>query len=190
MIKLVASVVPILNGRDSQGKAICLGPQRTKIHRYLLVVLVAKSSPMFSVWGKQIDNSLYFTLYKLWQVADSFKQIKPYFLPIYYDRTKVATRIYTMIADDGLVAIRKIDGDTYIRLTDKGDELSTEVLQDLIAYGELTNCVNKTDSDEPFIVKKGAGIDPGLQRVEKRLAEKIFEINLPFEEELKTIEED
>jgi hypothetical protein len=31
--------------------------------------------------------------------------------------------------------------------------------------------------------------DPGLQRVEKRLAEKISEINLPFEEELKTIEE-
>jgi hypothetical protein len=29
-----------------------------------------------------------------------------------------------------------------------------------------------------------------LQRVEKRLAEKISEINLPFEEELKAIEED
>jgi hypothetical protein len=31
---------------------------------------------------------------------------------------------------------------------------------------------------------------PGLQRVEKNLVEKITEINLPFEEELKTIEED
>ena len=46
-------------------------------------------------------------------------------------------------------------------------------------------------------VKKGvkSGVildwmDPGLQRVEKRLTEKISEINLPFEEELKTIEED
>ena len=35
----------------------------------------------------------------------------------------------------------------------------------------------------------GVGYDPGLQRVEKRLAEKISEINLPFEEEIKTIEE-
>jgi hypothetical protein len=35
MIKLVASVVPILNGRDSGGKAICLGPERTKIHSSL-----------------------------------------------------------------------------------------------------------------------------------------------------------
>jgi hypothetical protein len=36
----------------------------------------------------------------------------------------------------------------------------------------------------------GVGYDPGFQTVEKRLAEKISEINLPFEEELKTIEED
>ncbi|MFY9796443.1 MAG: hypothetical protein WAK17_10030 [Candidatus Nitrosopolaris sp.] len=34
------------------------------------------------------------------------------------------------------------------------------------------------------------GLYPGLQRVEKRLAEKISEINLPFEDELVTIEED
>jgi hypothetical protein len=40
------------------------------------------------------------------------------------------------------------------------------------------------------ITERRLSIDPGLQRVEKRLAEKICEINLPFEEELKTIEED
>ena len=53
----------------------------------------------------------------------------------------------------------------------------------LIAYEEFVN-MNKTDSDEPFKVKKGvkSGVvyDPGLQRVVKRLAEKISEINLPF----------
>ncbi|MFY9873708.1 MAG: hypothetical protein WAK17_28710, partial [Candidatus Nitrosopolaris sp.] len=67
------------------------------------------------------------------------------------------------------------------------------LLRELIAYEEFVN-MNKTDSDEPFKVKKGAKFgavyDPGLQRVEKRFAEKISEINLPFEEELKTIEED
>ena len=192
MIKFVAGVVPILNGRDSEGNKICLGPQSTKIHRYLLVVLLAKASPMFSVWGKQMDNSVYFTLYKLWQVADSFKQIKPYFLPIHYDRTKVAIRIYTLISNNGWVAIKKIDGDTYVRLTEEGENVSTEVLEELIAYAQLTN-VNKTDSEEKFSVKKGGkfgvGSDPWLQRVEKRLAEKISEINLPFEEELKTIED-
>jgi hypothetical protein len=50
--------------------------------------------------------------------------------------------------------------------------------------------MNKTDSEEKFKVKKGVGSDPGLQRVEKRLAEKISEINLPFEDELRTIEEE
>jgi hypothetical protein len=188
MIKLVANVVPILNGRDSGGNAICLGPQRTKIHRYLLVVFLAKSTPIFSLGGKEIDKSTYFTLYKLWQVADSFKQVKPYHLPIHYDRTKVAIRIYTMISNDGLVDIRKINGETYITITEKGEDISTKLLQDLIAYEELTNCVNKTDSDEEFIVKKG-GYDP-LQKVERRLAERISEINLPFADELKTIEED
>jgi hypothetical protein len=67
-----------------------------------------------------------------------------------------------------------------------------EGMRELIAYEEFAN-MNKT-ADEPFKVKKGVKLgvvsDPGLQRVEKRLAEKISEINLSFEEELKTIEED
>jgi hypothetical protein len=55
-------------------------------------------------------------------------------------------------------------------------------LPQLIAYEEFAN-MNKTDSDEPFKVKKGVKVvyDPGLQRVET---------NLPFEDQLKTIEED
>ncbi len=188
MIKLVANVVPILNGRDSGGNVICLGPQRTKIHRYLLVVFLAKSTSMFNLWGKEIDNSIYFTLYALWQVADSFKHIKPYHLPIHYDRTKVASRIYNMISNAGLVSIKKIDGETYVTITEKGEDISTKLLQDLIAYEEITNCVNKTDSDEKFQIKKGGfGYDP-LQKVERRLAERITEINLQFEDELEAIE--
>ncbi|MFZ0515134.1 MAG: hypothetical protein WAM14_26290, partial [Candidatus Nitrosopolaris sp.] len=73
-------------------------------------------------------------------------------------------------------------------------DVSTKLLPELIAYEEFANMNKKTDSDETFKVKKGVkfgvGYDPGLQRVEKRLAEKISEINLPFEEELRTIEED
>ena len=127
---------------------------------------------------------------ELWQIADSFKQIKPYHLPIHYDRTKVAIRIYNIISNDGLVDIRKINGETYITITEKGEDISTKLLQDLIVYEELTNCANKTDYDEEFKVKKGGiGYDP-LQKVERRLAERISEINLPFEDELKTIEED
>ena len=193
LIRIVAHVVPILNGRDSEGHVIYLGPQRTKIHRYLLVIFLAKSTQMFRISGKEIDNSVYFTLYCLKEVANSFKDISPYHIPIHYDRTKVAIRIYNMISNNGLVDIKKIDGDTYVKITEKGDDVSEKLLRELITYDEFAN-MNKTDSDEPFKVKKGVkfgvGYDPGLQRVEKRLAEKISEINLPFEEELKTIEED
>ena len=63
-------------------------------------------------------------------------------------------------------------------------------MRELIAYDEFVN-LNKTDSIKVKKgVKSGVGYDPGLQRVEKKLAEKISEINLRFEEELRTIEED
>jgi hypothetical protein len=193
LIKIVGHIVPILNGRDSEGHAIYLGPQRTKIPRYLLVIFLAKFTQMFRLSGREIDNSIYFTLYALKEIANSFKDISPYHLPINYDRTKVASKVYNMISSNGSVAIKKIDGDTYVTITEKGDDVSEKLLRELIAYEEFAN-MNTTDPDEPFKVKKGvkSGVvyDPGLQRVEKRLAEKISEINLPFEEELKTIEED
>ncbi len=148
---------------------------------------------MFRLSGKEIDNSLYFTLYSLKEIANSFKDISPYHLPIHYDRTKVAIKVYNMISNNGLVDIKKVEGDTYVTITEKGDDVSTKLLRELIAYDEFAN-LNNTDSDETFKVKKGGkfgvGYDPGLQRVEKRLAEKISEINLPFEQELRTIEED
>ena len=143
---------------------------------------------MFRLMGKEIDNSVYFTLYGLGKVVESFKQMGPYHTPIQYDRTKVATRIYNMISNSGLVAVKKIGGETYITITDKGEDVSAKLLQELIAYGEFAN-MNKTDRDEKF-VSKGVRKDPGLERVEKKLAEKISEINLSFEDELRIIEDD
>jgi hypothetical protein len=58
LIKGVAKVVPFLNGRNSNGNIVCLGPQRTKIHRYLLVLCVAKSEPIFRLSGKEIDDKI------------------------------------------------------------------------------------------------------------------------------------
>lgn len=188
MLKIIANVIPVLNGRDSAGNIIYLGPQTTKIHRYLIVVFLAKATQMFRLMGKEIDNSVYFTLYGLGKVAESFKQIGPYHIAIQYDRSKVATRIYNMISNNGLVAIKKIGGETYITITDKGEEVSTKLLQELIAYEEFANMNKKTDSEK--FVAKGAKHDPGLERVERKLAEKISEINLQFEDELGTIEDD
>ncbi|MFZ0510724.1 MAG: hypothetical protein WAM14_03885 [Candidatus Nitrosopolaris sp.] len=188
IIKRIARVVPVLNGRDSDGKPKYLGPETTKIHRYLLVLWGAKSSPTLrlSKGVKEIDNSFYFTLYMLWKIAKSFKDVSPYHLSITYDRTKVAIKIYDMISNNGgLVTIKTIDGDQYVTTTKKGDNVSEELLPDLEAYVE-------NDSEERFVAKGGTTrYDPELQKEERRrLTEKISEINLPFEDELKTIEDD
>jgi hypothetical protein len=81
--------------------------------------------------GKEIDNSIYFTLYQLWKIADSLNQARPFHFPITYDRTKVAVKIYTVLSNSGLVDIKKIDSDTYVTTTKKGDDVSERFLQDL-----------------------------------------------------------
>jgi hypothetical protein len=43
---------------------------------------LAKSAQMFRLSGKEIDNSIYFTLYALKEIANSFKDISPYHIPI------------------------------------------------------------------------------------------------------------
>ena len=58
-------------------------------------------------------------------------------MSIEYDRTKVATRIYNMISNNGLIAIKKMAGDTYITITEKVEDVSTKLLQELIAYEDF-----------------------------------------------------
>jgi hypothetical protein len=172
LIQMIASVVPILNGKDSAGQVIHLGPRMLRTPRYLLVILAAKSGQMFRLeQGKELDGSVYFSLYGLGQVADSFKQRGPHHQPIQYERTRVANRIYTMISNrKGLVAMRKIDGAICVKLTETGVKTSNEVLQEIIAYDNT-----RRDSDGRFKAKGVKGV--GLQGAQKRLAEKIYEIN-------------
>lgn len=80
-LHMIANIIPVLNGRDLNGNSIRLGPHTTKIHRYLLVIFVAQSLQTFRLTcGEKIDNSTYFTLHGLGQVADKFKQFGPYSL--------------------------------------------------------------------------------------------------------------
>ena len=73
---------------------------RIRVLGYLLVLWLAESTGMFRPFGKEIDNSIYFTLYRLWTIAHSFKDIPPYRLSIQYDRP-VAGKIYNMLSKDG-----------------------------------------------------------------------------------------
>jgi predicted transcriptional regulator len=134
IIKRIARVVPVLNGRDSDGNPKYLGPETTKIHRYLLVLWGAKSEPMFRLREKEIDSLIYFTLYKLSKVADSFKDLGPHHLPIHYDRSKVAIKVYNMLSKKGLVTIKNIEGTTHVAITKKGEDFSEQFLQDVNTY--------------------------------------------------------
>jgi hypothetical protein len=55
-MRRVARVVPVLNGRDSDGKPKYLGPEATKIHRYLLVLFMAKSEPIYRLSAKGVKE--------------------------------------------------------------------------------------------------------------------------------------
>jgi len=54
-----------------------------------------------------------------------------------------------MISNNGLVDIKKIDGDIYVKITNKVDDVSEKLLREFIAYEEFVN-MNRTDSDEPL----------------------------------------
>jgi hypothetical protein len=41
---------------------------------------------------------------------------------------------------DGVAVISKIDGHAYLTITDNGDDVSTKVSQDLVAYEQLCEC--------------------------------------------------
>jgi hypothetical protein len=96
-----------------------------------------------------------------------------------------------MISNNGLVAIRKVEGETYITITEKGEDVSAKLLQELIAYGEFANMNKNAGYNEKF-VSKGvrAGHDHGLIRIEEKLDERISELNLQYEDELKSIDDD
>jgi hypothetical protein len=159
LLALIANIVPILNGRDSNDRVVYLGPQTIKVHRYLLIVFLAKSTQFFRFLGKPIDNSVYFTLYSLGRVADSFKSLKPFRTPIHYDRTKVAKKIYERASEFGYVEVRKVAGDTYLTTTEQGDKACNKLLPELITYAKLSDIapdLKEADlANDLFRIKKG-----------------------------------
>ena len=90
----------------------------------------------FSVNGKDIDDSVYFTAYGLGNVAKSFKTLYRK-TNINYDRTKVAMNIYRKAEEKGFVLIKKINGETYITTTPLGDEVCAQLITDLLLLMKL-----------------------------------------------------
>ena len=199
LINLFSNIVHILNGRDSNNQIIYLGPNGTQIHRYLLLVFIAKSVTIFSVLGKQVDDSLYFTIYSLGRVASYFESIKPSYSPIDYGRRRVAQKMYEMLAGRGYVEVKKIQGDTYVTTTKKGDETCSKLLQELITVAQLSDMapiIKEADlSYGAFKTKKGVMDEilqenANLRMAAEKLKENIAEINSEFKEEVRIIEDE
>lgn len=135
---MVAEIIPILNGRD-------LGATRTKIHRYLIILYLAKFVPAFTEMGKDFGNSTFFTLYSLGNVAKAFKN-----QPLHYDRTKVAANVYKRAEEKGYIEIKKVGGETYITTTTEGDEMCRNYIKDFITMARLSPT---SSSDDRFTSK-------------------------------------
>jgi hypothetical protein len=176
LMEIITDIIPVLNGRDSGNNVAYLGPNRTKIHRYLVTLYIAKFVPSFTLWGKNFDNSTFFTLYSLGNVAKAFKN------PIHYDRTKVAANVYRKAEEKGLVEFKKVNGETYITTTTKGDELCINVLKDFITLARIHG---EPSSDDRF-TSKGSSLffDRKASEYSKAILQRINDLNCQFEEEI------
>ena len=59
LIEIVTNIIPVLNGRDSSSNVAYLGQNKTKIHRYLVILHIAKSIHSFTLWGKNFGESTF-----------------------------------------------------------------------------------------------------------------------------------
>lgn len=182
LLELVNDLVPMLNGRDSDNNVAFLGPNTTKIHRYLVVLYTAKNLQTFKLLGREFENSFYFTLYGLSKVAKAFSR------PIQYDRTKVAMRVYEKSQELGFVQIKKVQGETFVTTTRTGDEICLKILLDLNALMKIHNVaprvVEQAISNDRYSIKKGftnlAKAEENLNIVVQNLLSTIRAVNIQY----------
>lgn len=193
LLSLFESLVPLINGQDSKGKVAYLGPKKTIIHRYLLVLFMAQTITVFRLTGKDVDDSIYFTNGGLEDIAKTTFRNKP----IKYDRVRTAMIMYKIFQKKGYVDIRNIPGGTHVTLTKEGEEICKKMLPGLIALAMIHEIIPKKFEvyqfdEELFGAKKGVGHSFGnsdLQIVLDKLIEQTTEINRALEDEIKALDD-
>jgi hypothetical protein len=78
---------------------------------------LAESIQKFRLLGKEVDNTVYFNLNDLRKVADSLRDFP---------------HLAIQLTNYGLVSIKKIDGDIYVTITEKGACKCTSLWMELI----------------------------------------------------------
>jgi hypothetical protein len=102
---------------------------------------------------------------------------------------KVAMNIYKMVEKQGYVVIRKEQGEILISITERGEEICTNLIPELIAYKKI---YEPQDASEKGIYRtKGIPIRiiPGsdMAKLFDGIRDTITWINLQFQEELTSI---
>jgi hypothetical protein len=186
-LRILEYILPLINGQ-------VLGPKKTLVHRYLLVLYLAQT-PVFRLTGQNFDDNIYFTIFGLWTIAKTSLSN-----PIKFDKTRVAIKVYRKVQKEELVVLRKSSGDDYVTLTDKGKAICGDMLPDLITLAWIhRNKPGKFDDYQPedkdnyFGTRKGVKHHPfgssDLQILLDELVEKTTQINRSLGDEISTLEE-
>lgn len=180
LIARVNGIIPLLNGsKDSTERISFLGPKFTKVHRYLITLYVAKHVQSFSLLGVKKNGCLCFTLYRLARIAKTgFEN------PISYDRTKVAISVYEKSKELGYVDIKKDQGETYISMTEEGDEICQTVLDEFLHFAKI-HIPGYTAKGVPQILKPS----PSLRRIIFNQLKTTYNLNKQFGEAILALEE-
>lgn len=179
IVEQIYEVAPLLNG---------LMGLTTKIHRYMITLYAATTVPFFYINGKEIENSVYFTLYGLAKIAGILNDIR-------YDRSRVALGVYKRAENMGLVEFKKDRGETYVKITSKGTKLYSKILVDLLTIKRLHSIipgvVENSIPDERFISKGGLQMrdNQSIQFVVQSLISEMNAINREFGNDILMLEE-
>ena len=179
IVEQIYEVAPLLNG---------LMGLTTKIHRYMITLYAAATVPFFYINGKEIENSVYFTLYGLSKIARILNDIR-------YDRSRVALGVYKKAENMGLVEFKKDRGETYVKITSKGTNLYSKILVDLLTIKRLhsiiPSVVENSIPHDRFISKGGSQIQSkqSIQFVIQSLMSDMNTINSEFGNEILMLEE-
>jgi hypothetical protein len=188
LLRILEYILPLINGQ-------VLGPKKTLLHRYLLVLYLAQTRTIFSLTGQNIDDNIYFTIHHLWEIAKTSLS-----KPIKFDKTRVAIKVYRKVQKEEIVILRKSSGDDYVTLTEKGEAVCGDMLPDLITLAWIHknkprkfDYYQPDDNDDYFGTKKGVKHRPfgssDLEMVLDELVEKTTKINRSLGDEISTLEE-
>ena len=77
LVEIINDIIPVLNGRDDRNNVAYLGPKKTIVHRYLVVLYVAKFVPTFTIWGESLGHPFFspYIVSPMWQKHSSVQLI-------------------------------------------------------------------------------------------------------------------